>query len=80
MKNYIYLTLKGNIPFIFLVGLFLSCVCMFYKQVIQFNNNSLFKRNIKYLIDETKFIFLTMYGLQTSKALTLLMQLVFTAS
>ena len=61
MKDYIYLTLKGNIPFIFLVGLFLSCVHMFYKQVIQFNNDSLFKRNLKYLIDITKFIFLIMY-------------------
>ena len=33
---------------------------MFYEQTILFNNHSLFKRNLKYLIDVTKFIFLIM--------------------
>ena len=63
MENYIFLTLIGNIPSIFYLSkwIVLSYVYMFYKQTIQFNNYSLFKRNLKYLIDVTKFIFLIIY-------------------
>ena len=63
MENYIFLTLMGNIPSIFYLSIWIvSCyVYMFYKQTIQFNNHSLFKRNLKYLTDVTKFIFLIIY-------------------
>ena len=63
MENYIFLTLMGNISFIFYLSkwIVLSYVYMFYKQIIWFNNHSLFKRNLKYLIDVTKFIFLIIY-------------------
>ena len=63
MENYIFLTLMGNIPSIFYLSkwIVLCYVYMFYKQTIQFNNHSLFKRNLKYLIDVTKFIFLIIY-------------------
>ena len=63
MENYIFLILMGNIPSIFYLSkwIVLSYVYMFYKQTIGFNNHSLFKRNLKYLIDVTKFIFLIIY-------------------
>ena len=63
MENYIFLTLMGNIPSIFYLfkWIVLCYVYTFYKQTIRFNNHSLFKRNLKYLIDVTKFIFLIIY-------------------
>ena len=53
----------GDIPYIFYLSkwIVLSCMYMFNKQTIQFNNHSLFERNLKYLIDVTKFIFLIIY-------------------
>ena len=53
---------------------------MFYKQTIWLNNHFLFERNLKYLIDVTKFIFLIMYIFHIYKVFTLHAQLVFTAS
>ena len=63
MENYIFSTLMENIPYIFYLSkwIVLSCMYMFYKQTIWFNNHSLFERNLKYLIDVTKFIFLIIY-------------------
>ena len=63
MESYIFLALKGNIPSIFYLSsrIVLSCMYMFYKQTIWFNNHSLFERNLEYLIDVAKFIFLIMY-------------------
>ena len=48
MENYIFLTLMGDIPYIFYLSkwIVLSCMYMFYKQTIQFNNHSLFEKKI----------------------------------
>ena len=72
-----------NIPSIFLVRLFyLVCTCRInelYGLITTFLVCKK-KKNLKYLIDVTKFIFLIMYVFLYYKVLTLHTQLVFTAS
>ena len=72
----------GNIPYIFYLSkwIVLFCMYIFYKHTIRFNNNTLFKRNLKYFIAVTKFIFLIMNIFHIYKVFILHVQLVFTAS